>query len=56
VNGTVSSSLGRSVLWQYPSALSMSSGKIQFYGFLSWVVDIGISLFLSIGESGVPSF
>jgi hypothetical protein len=45
VNGTVSSNLGRSVLWQYPSALSISSGKIQFYGFLSWVVDIGISLF-----------
>jgi hypothetical protein len=45
VNGTVSSSLGRSVLWQYPSALSTSSGKIPFYVFLSWIADIGVSLF-----------
>jgi hypothetical protein len=45
LNGTVSSRLGRSVLWQNPSELSMSSSTRQLYGLVSWIIDIGVSLF-----------
>jgi hypothetical protein len=44
-DGTVSSDLGRSVLWQDRSALSLSSGALLFYKCLSWVIDIGVCLF-----------
>ena len=44
-DGTVSSDLGRSVLWQDQSTLSISWGALLFYKCLSWVIDIGVSLF-----------
>jgi hypothetical protein len=47
-NGQVSSSLGRDTLWQGDSVFFMSTGKIQFYKYLSWVVDISICVFFLI--------
>ena len=44
-NGSVSSFLSRDILWQNESVLSISSGKIQLYKYISWVVDGGICVF-----------
>lgn len=45
IDGTVNSDLGRVVLWQDRTALSISSAAILIYKYLSWVIDIGICLF-----------
>jgi hypothetical protein len=47
-NGIVTPELGRGVLWQDESALSMSSGSILFYIGLSWIVDICVALFFIV--------
>lgn len=47
-NGEVTSSLGRDTLWQEKSVFYMTPGKIQFYKYLSWVVDISICLFFLV--------
>ena len=44
-DGAVSSDLGRLVLWQNRSALSVPFGTLLFYKSLSWIIDIGICIF-----------
>lgn len=47
-HGQVSSSLGRDTFWQEKSVFFMSTGKIQLYKYLSWVMDVSICVFFLI--------
>ena len=44
-DGSSGLDLGRDVLWQKESVISISSGTIQFYKLLSFVIDSAICLF-----------
>ncbi|MEK9628610.1 MAG: hypothetical protein VW455_06275 [Nitrospinota bacterium] len=52
--GKVSSDLGRKVLWQDSSVLKTSPKTLEYFGWLSWVTDVGLCLFFSIW--GIWSF
>jgi len=44
-NGSVNSFLSRDILWQNESILSISSGKIKLFKYISWIIDVGIYVF-----------
>jgi len=55
-DGSVSSSLGRDLLWQNKIVLSLTSWEIQLYKYLSWIMDSGICVYFLIWGFWVVRF
>ena len=52
-DGEIGTELGRGVLWQSEESLSSAEGQIGIYKFISFVIDIGIIVFLVVWAAWV---